>query len=136
MEIGPYLTFDGTCEAALNFYAEVFGGVVENLMTVAQSPMADDFPADMQGLIMHGRVSFVGGYLMGSDAIGAPYERAQGITVQISFDDLDRAKRVFDRLAKHGVITMAFEKTFWAGGFGMCRDRFGIPWMVDCDVTA
>jgi PhnB protein len=27
---------------------------------------------------------------------------------------------------------MAFEKTFFAKGFGMCVDQFGIPWMVYC----
>ncbi|RTM14649.1 MAG: VOC family protein, partial [Bradyrhizobiaceae bacterium] len=25
-----------------------------------------------------------------------------------------------------------FSKTFWAKGFGMCVDKFGIPWMVNC----
>jgi PhnB protein len=27
---------------------------------------------------------------------------------------------------------MPFSKTFWAKGFGMCVDQFGIPWMVNC----
>jgi PhnB protein len=27
---------------------------------------------------------------------------------------------------------MPYSKTFWAKGFGMCVDRFGIPWMVNC----
>jgi PhnB protein len=28
---------------------------------------------------------------------------------------------------------MPFAKTFWAERFGMCIDRFGIPWMVNCE---
>ena len=28
---------------------------------------------------------------------------------------------------------MPFGETFWARGFGMCTDRFGIPWMVNCE---
>ena len=27
---------------------------------------------------------------------------------------------------------MPFEQTFWAKGFGMLVDRYGIPWMVNC----
>jgi PhnB protein len=28
---------------------------------------------------------------------------------------------------------MPFAKTFWAERFGMCVDRFGVPWMVNCE---
>jgi PhnB protein len=27
---------------------------------------------------------------------------------------------------------MEFQKTFWLSGFGMCIDKFEIPWMVNC----
>jgi PhnB protein len=30
-------------------------------------------------------------------------------------------------------VRMPLEKTFWAQRFGMLVDRFGIPWMVNCD---
>ena len=30
---------------------------------------------------------------------------------------------------------MPFGKTFWAeGGFGMLTDKFGVPWMVNCEI--
>ena len=35
-------------------------------------------------------------------------------------------------LADNGTVTMPFQETFWAKRFGMCTDRFGIPWMVNC----
>jgi PhnB protein len=28
---------------------------------------------------------------------------------------------------------MPYGETFWAKGFGMLVDRFGIPWMVNCE---
>jgi uncharacterized glyoxalase superfamily protein PhnB len=28
------------------------------------------------------------------------------------------------------------EQTFWAARFGMCVDRFGIPWMINCEGSA
>jgi PhnB protein len=27
---------------------------------------------------------------------------------------------------------MPFGPTFWSKGFGMCVDKFGVPWMVNC----
>lgn len=36
-------------------------------------------------------------------------------------------------LADCGNITMPLGDTFWAEGFGMVTDRFGMPWRVsDC----
>ena len=37
------------------------------------------------------------------------------------------------QLAEGGTITMPCQETFWAHRFGMCTDRFGIPWMVNCE---
>src|SRR5204862_506156 len=42
------------------------------------------------------------------------------------------AERIFKALAESGTISMPFQETFWAHGFGMCTDRFGTPWMVNC----
>jgi len=42
-------------------------------------------------------------------------------------------RRVFDALAAGGSVTVPFEKTFWTEGFGMLTDRFGVPWMVNCE---
>ena len=37
-----------------------------------------------------------------------------------------------DFLADGGAIKMPYGATFWSKGFGMCEDKFGIPWMVNC----
>jgi PhnB protein len=42
------------------------------------------------------------------------------------------AERIFNTLARDGTVTMPFGETFWARGFGMVTDRYGIPWMINC----
>jgi PhnB protein len=32
-----------------------------------------------------------------------------------------------------GSVTMPLEETFWAARFGMVVDRFGIPWLINCE---
>jgi PhnB protein len=34
-----------------------------------------------------------------------------------------------------GKVTMPFQQIFWAHRFGMCTDRFGIPWMINCELA-
>lgn len=33
-------------------------------------------------------------------------------------------------------VRMPMQETFWAVRFGMLVDRFGIPWMVNCEKVA
>jgi PhnB protein len=46
-------------------------------------------------------------------------------------DDPADAERRFNALAEGGTVRMPFGKTFFSNGFGMCVDKFGIPWMVN-----
>jgi PhnB protein len=69
--------------------------------------------------------------LFGSDSPQPQAERVQGMSVSINVDAFDEGQRIFNELAQGGQVTMPFEKTFWAPGFGMVTDRFGIPWMVN-----
>ncbi len=133
MDLNPYLTFPGTCAEALNFYAEVFGGQVEAVQTVKDSPIAGDMPPEAQDMVMHSRVRIGERLIMASDDLQGTYEPPRGFSIQTAFDDVEKASRVFSRLAKHGDVVMPFGPTFWAAGFGMCRDRYGVPWMVNCD---
>jgi PhnB protein len=52
--------------------------------------------------------------------------------VNIAFKTAAEGKKIFEALAEKGQVVMPFGPTFWAEGFGMAVDRFGIPWMVNC----
>ena len=71
--------------------------------------------------------------LMASDAPPDHYQQPKGFSVSIQLKDVAEAERIFNALAENGKLTMPFEATFWSPGFGMCVDRFGIPWMVNCE---
>jgi PhnB protein len=50
--------------------------------------------------------------------------------VTCSVDDVEEAQRVFEALADGGETSAPLTETFFSPAFGMCVDRFGIPWMV------
>ena len=136
MHINTYLNFDGRCNAAIQFYQETLGAKLMFKMTWGESPMAKDMPAESHNWIMHSTLAVGDGHLMCADAPSEHYKKPEGMTVSISLSDKSEAERVFKALSTNGNVTMPFTETFWAAGFGMCRDQFGIPWMVNCERQA
>jgi PhnB protein len=133
MRLNPYLAFDGKCEAAFRFYEQALGGRIVAMMTYGDSPMAEQMPPEMRGKIMHARLVAGEAVLMGSDAPDGRHEKAQGLSVALNIDEPEEAERVFAALAAGGTVTMPIQETFWARRFGMLADRFGTPWMVNCE---
>ncbi len=134
MQINPYLTFNGQCEAAFKFYEQVLGGKIAFQMTWAEMPGAtEQFPVEMLKRIMHMHLSLGDQAIMGADSPPDQYQKPAGLNVSIHVKDPSEAERIFNGLAEGGTMTMPFQKTFWSQGFGMCVDQFGIPWMVNTE---
>jgi len=133
MELNPYLTFNGQCEAAFKFYEKVLGGKIEAMMTFGSSPMAEQTQPGWRNKIMHARMSVSGKTLMASDAPPDRHEAMKGFMVTLGIDDPGEAERIFRALSEKGTIQMPIQKTFWAERFGMLVDQFGTPWMVNCE---
>jgi PhnB protein len=136
MRFTPYLGFNGDCEAAFRYYEHVFGGKLVALFPIAGTPAAENTPAEFHNQIMHARLQVGDQELMGSDACGMPYQTPQGLSVSIHIDTPEEAERVFNALADNGSVTMPIQETFWALRFGMVTDRFGTPWMINCEKSA
>ena len=133
MNLNPYLNFNGDCEEALNFYAKVLGGKVVAMIRASDTPMKDHAPADRQHKIMHGRIMVGDTVLMASDAPPDYYKPAQGLTVTINIPEAAEAERVYAELSVGGTIQMALQETFWATRFGTFTDKYGTPWMINCE---
>ena len=133
MNLQPYLAFNGTCAEAFRMYAKILGGKLE-MMKNGESPAADQTPPDQRDRILHARLDVGdGAVVMGGDAPPQYFTKPQGFSVSIGVKKTSEGERIFRALAEGGEVKMPFGKTFWAEGFGMCIDRFGIPWMVNCE---
>ena len=136
MQLNPYLNFNGQCEEAFKTYEKCLNGKIEFLMTHEQSPMADKTPTEWKKKIMHATLRFGEQVVMGADVPPQYYQQPQGFAVSISLSDPAEAERIFKELSAGGVVRMPLEKTFWAERFGMFTDRFGTPWMINCEAAA
>jgi PhnB protein len=136
MQVNPYLFFNGQCEEAFKFYEKLLNGKILAMMPHEGSPAENSVSADWRKKIIHARMMVGDQTLMGSDAPPPHQEKPQGFSVNLGFSDPAEAKRIFEALADGGTIKMPFSETFWAKGFGMLVDRYGIPWMVNCEKAA
>ncbi len=136
MKLNPYLSFNGECEAAFKFYEDVLGGKIESIMTYGDSPMAEQTPPEQLDKIMHSQLNIGDMVLMGSDTPPQFLEKPQGFYVSLQFDNVAEAERIYNALAENGTVTMPLQATFWSVSFGMLVDRFGTPWLINCDVPA
>ncbi|MDQ2731228.1 MAG: VOC family protein [Armatimonadota bacterium] len=133
MKLNPYLNFNGNCEAAFKFYEQVLGGKMEAMMNHEGTPAMEHIPAEWAKKIMHARINVGGTILMGSDSPPQYQSEAHGFCVSLLVDTPAEAERVFAALSENGQVEMPLEETFWATRFGMLKDQFGTPWMVNCE---
>ena len=133
MNVNPYLLFNGTCEQAFTLYAKVLGGKIEAMIPHEGSPAAEHVPAEWRKKILHASLNLGDAVLMGSDAPPGHYEKPQGFSVSVNVKTPADADRVFGALAEGAKVIMPLGETFWALKFGMFVDRFGTPWMVNCE---
>ena len=132
MQVNPYLIYDGNCQEALKFYQKVLGARIEATHRYGEGPPEMQVAPEHKDRIMHARLTIDGEVLMASDAYPGNFQKPQGFSVSLQVEDPTDAERRFKALADGGSINMPFGKTFFSKGFGMCVDKFGIPWMVNC----
>lgn len=133
MKLNTYLGFDGQCAEAFRFYEQALGGELVMMMTYDEMPASGPARPELAGRIMHARLVIGDQVLMGSDAPPQLHQPAHGFHVNIAVDTVAEAERVFETLATGGQVTMPIAPTFWAERFGMLVDRYGTPWMVNCE---
>lgn len=131
MQMNPYLSFKGDCEAAFKFYERCLGGELGAIFRYAGTPLANQVPADWSDKIMHGSLRVGDQVLMGADVAPDGYEEPKGFSMSLHIKSTAEAERIFHELAKDGRVVMPLEKTFWTERFGMLVDRFGIPWLIN-----
>jgi PhnB protein len=127
--LNPYISFENNAREAMEFYKDVFGGTL-SMNTFGEfgdgdSPIANN--------IMHAQLETEKGFTLMASDTPPGMERREGtnITVSLSGEDADELRGYWNKLTEGGTITMPLEKQMWGDEFGMCVDRFGVPWMVD-----
>lgn len=134
--VHPYLNFPGNTEEAFNFYRAVFGGEFTNVTRFrdfGENPMGIA-EADLEKIANIGLPIGPNTVLMATDAVesfGQKVVVGNNYYITLEPDTLDEAERLFAALGEGGEIEMEMQPTEWAEKYGICKDRFGVQWMVN-----
>lgn len=133
MTLSTYLTFDGNCRDAFDFYREVFGGDFAVLSTFADGPDDIGVPEAEMDRVMHVSMPIGSSVLMGSDTStthGPPFSAGNNFSISVTAESVAHCDELFGKLSENGTIGMPMQQTFWGDYFGQCTDKFGINWMI------
>jgi PhnB protein len=130
MQVQPYLSFEGRCEEAINFYKTAVGAEVIMMMRFKESPDQSMMTPGTGDKVMHAALRIGDSTVLASDGRCVGKANFQGISLSLTVANEAEAQRVFNALANGGQVQMPLAKTFFSPAFGMAADKFGVPWMV------
>ena len=129
--LNPYLTFNGDCAEAMNYYKNILGG---ELRIQRFGDVPDQSTVETADLIMHSELIVDNIHIMASDTMpGQKVDFGNNITLNISLTDEAEQTRIYEALVAGGRVTMPLQNTFWGARFGMLVDKFGNSWMLNCN---
>jgi PhnB protein len=133
--LNVYITFNGKCEEALNFYKYALDGEIPVMKKFGDGPT--EFTSDVRDKIMHAEFKANQVVFLASDGMpGQPINNGNNIALSINFDNKDEQTKAYELLKEGGQIMMELQETFWGARFGMVIDKYGIQWMFNHELPA
>ncbi|REB06651.1 VOC family protein [Sporosarcina sp. BI001-red] len=133
MGINVYVTFNGTCRQAVEFYADAFKTEKPQFMTFGESPQNPEYPLpeEAKDLIMHTRLTIKNDVIMFSDTFpGSPVVVGNNISLAFVSDEPNELNAAFEKLKQGGHVSMELQETFFSKCYGKMKDQFGIEWQI------
>lgn len=137
----PYLNFDGNGQEATHFYVDVLDAELAGITTYgeANEGNTEGLPEEARDLVMNAQLNMKNGdMLMISDVppgMGMSFQKGNNVSLTVTLDDMEEARRMFGKLADGGVVMMDLQETFWSPLYGALTDKFGIEWQISVDAN-
>ena len=129
-QLNPYLTFNGQCREAMNFYQLCLGGELV-IQKISESPMAVQMPSEAGANILHSSLTSGPIVLMGSDMMGENKVRGNDFFLCLNFTSDEEINACFAKLSEGGKVRMGLHQTFWGATYGELTDKFGFNWALN-----
>lgn len=132
MSLSFHIDFNGQCQEAFEFYAEVLQGKIGTLLKVKDSPVANAYSADWQEKIVHANILIHSVEIAGADVKPEQYQPPKGFCVLLGVNTVESVQSLFSQLSVAGEVIVAPQTTFWSPCYAIVVDRFGVPWKLNC----
>lgn len=137
----PYLNFDGNGQEATHYYVDVLDAELAGITTYgeANEGSMEGIPEEARDLVMNAQLDLKNGdTLMISDVppgMGMSFRKGNNVSLTVTLDDIEEARRIFGKLADGGVVMMDLQETFWSPLYGSLTDKYGIEWQISVDAN-
>jgi PhnB protein len=131
-QIAPYLFFKDNCREAMEFYKDCLGYELW-IQTVGESPMTEQMPKEMHGLVIH--AALMKGeepVFMASDTMEGETKLGNSVSLCIICDTSEEIKDLYTKLSDGGNQDHPLREEFF-GTFGSLTDKYGVQWMLQFD---
>ncbi len=140
--VSTYLNFQGTAEAAFNFYKTAFktefvphrGRSIVRLGDLPSAPDHEPLTEKQKNMVLHVELPTLGDHaIMGTDAdVSMRFVAVSGNNIHINLEPDTRrhAKQLFKALSAGGEVEVALSDMYWGAYFGCFKDKFGVHWMI------
>lgn len=129
-KFSPYISFNGDCKRALDFYQQVFNGEIKNISFYRDSPV--EISDEDEDRVMHAVFQSEAVYFLAADTMpDSSVVVGDNISLSLEFEHESEMERIYHLMAEHGTVIMPLQDTFWGSSFGMLVDQFGLSWMFN-----
>lgn len=132
MKIRPYLTFNGTCNQAIELYKKAFKSDTMQVMHFSDMPPNPAFPIpnEFKDRILQATMQFGEDYIRMSDCgPGQPLNDPESERISLAMEmSVDEVKYAFAVLAEEGRVGIELAETFYSPCAGVVFDKFGVMW--------
>jgi PhnB protein len=137
--VSTYLNFDGTTEAAFDYYATTFGTEIASITRMGEMPTGPgqpSLPDSERKLVANVQLPILAGHvLMGTDilaSMGHKLTVGNNVTINLEPDTRAETDRLYAALSDGGSDASGLNDMPWGAYWGTCLDRFGVRWMFNC----
>lgn len=130
--VTPYITFEGKCSEALEFYKKAFNSTVK-----MQQPYGDYVPEGvimppdkLKEWILHAEMEICGTIFWFADEAAEPVEKGNMVKLTVQVDTAKEAQQIFKSLNKNAHITLPPTETFYSSFHAGLVDQFGVGWNI------
>lgn len=128
-----YLTFNGNCREAMNFYHTCFGGKIQ-FQTIGDSPLGNKLGPEIQHFILQASISTDHFTLMGTDMVEENgLVQGNAVSIWVECNNTKEAQKYYQKLAEKGNSYQPIAPTFSGALLGGLTDQFGKHWLFHCE---
>ncbi|MCH6268465.1 VOC family protein [Neobacillus citreus] len=129
----PYFVMAGNAKEAIQFYQQALDAQVLFQQSFGDMPENPEYPlpAEAKDLVSHATIKVGESEIMFSDTFpGQEHQSGTQVTICISTNDAEQAKKMFEALSEGGKVEMPLQETFFSPAYGSVIDKFGIFFQV------